>query len=134
MRVSDEVLYKLVDVFRELRPEFVLSHSLHDPYNFDHPLATHVTQEARIIAQAHGHNPEQAVIGAPPVFCSMPHPTRTMQLEAGCVAGYQFGMGKEKSGVRNHECPGASVGVLHPCRLAARGAGFAQFVAQHPLW
>ena len=73
MRVSDEVLYKLVDVFRELRPEFVLSHSLHDPYNFDHPLATHVTQEARIIAQAHGHNPEQAVIGAPPVFLFEPH-------------------------------------------------------------
>lgn len=73
MRVSDEVLYKLADVFRELRPEFVLSHSLHDPYNFDHPLATHVTQEARIIAQAHGHNPEQAVIGAPPVFLFEPH-------------------------------------------------------------
>jgi 4-oxalomesaconate hydratase len=73
MRVSDEVLYKLVDIYRELRPEFVLSHSLHDPYNFDHPLATHVAQEARIIAQAHGHHPEQAVIGAPPVLLYEPH-------------------------------------------------------------
>jgi 4-oxalomesaconate hydratase len=73
MRVSDEALYRLVDIFREHRPEFVLSHSLEDPYNFDHPLAAQVAQEARIIAQAHGHNPEQKVIGAPGVFLFEPH-------------------------------------------------------------
>lgn len=73
LRVPDEALYRLVDIFREHRPEFVLSHSLHDPYNFDHPLAAHVAQEARIIAQAHGHRPEQKVIGAPGVFLFEPH-------------------------------------------------------------
>jgi len=73
MRVPDEALYRLVDIFREYRPEFVLSHSLSDPYNFDHPLATHVAQEARIIAQAWGHKPEQKVIGAPGVFLFEPH-------------------------------------------------------------
>lgn len=73
MRVSDEALYRLVDIFRKYRPEFVLSHSLHDPYNFDHPLATHVAQEARIIAQAWGHNPGEKVIGAPGVFLFEPH-------------------------------------------------------------
>ena len=73
MRVSDEALYRLVDIFREYRPEFVLSHSLDDPYNFDHPLATHVAQEARIIAQAWGHKPGQKVIGAPGVFLFEPH-------------------------------------------------------------
>lgn len=73
MRVSDEALYRLVDIFREYRPEFVLSHSLDDPYNFDHPLAAHVAQEARIIAQAWGHKPEQKVIGAPGVFLFEPH-------------------------------------------------------------
>jgi 4-oxalomesaconate hydratase len=46
MRVPDSALYRLVDIYRELRPEFVLSHSLEDPYNFDHPLASHVAQEA----------------------------------------------------------------------------------------
>jgi 4-oxalomesaconate hydratase len=75
MRVSDEALYRLVDIYRELRPEFVLTHSAEDPYNFDHPLATHVAQEARVIAQAHGHNPQQSVIGAPPVFLFEPHQT-----------------------------------------------------------
>ncbi|MEN5158914.1 PIG-L deacetylase family protein [Achromobacter spanius] len=73
LRVSDEALFELVDVYRELQPEFVLTHSQRDPYNFDHPLATHVAQEARVIAQAHGHHPEQAVLGAPPVFLFEPH-------------------------------------------------------------
>lgn len=73
MRVPDEALYRLVDIFREHRPEFVLTHSLQDPYNSDHPLAAHVAQEARIIAQAWGHKPGQKVIGAPGVFLFEPH-------------------------------------------------------------
>lgn len=73
MRVDDEALYRLVDLYREHRPEFVLTHSLDDPYNFDHPLAARVAQEARVIAQARGHNPEQGAIGAPPVFLFEPH-------------------------------------------------------------
>ena len=73
MRVSDSVLYDLAAVYRKVRPEFVLTHSLKDPYNFDHPLASHVAQEARIVAQAHGHEPGTAVIGAPPVFLFEPH-------------------------------------------------------------
>ena len=73
MRVADEVIYELADLYRAIRPEFVLSHSLEDPYNFDHPLASRVAQEARIIAQAHGHTPDVPVIGAPPVFLFEPH-------------------------------------------------------------
>src|SRR6185436_5637384 len=37
LRANDDVLFALVDHFRELQPAFVLSHSLADPYNFDHP-------------------------------------------------------------------------------------------------
>ncbi len=73
MRIADEALFKLADLYRELNPEFVLTHSQKDPYNFDHPLAAHVAQEARIIAQAHGHCPEKSVIGAPPIFLFEPH-------------------------------------------------------------
>ncbi len=73
MRVDDEIIYKLADIYRDMRPEFILSHSLKDPYNFDHPLATHIAQEARIIAQAHGYNPGQQVLGTPPVFLFEPH-------------------------------------------------------------
>jgi 4-oxalomesaconate hydratase len=73
LRVSDEVLFRLVDIYRQRKPQFVLTHSLRDPYNFDHPLATHVAQEARVIAQAHGHKPGEDVLGAPPVFLFEPH-------------------------------------------------------------
>ncbi len=73
MRVSDEALFKLANLYREVRPEFILTHSLKDPYNFDHPMATHIAQEARVIAQAHGHEPSVPVIGAPDVFLFEPH-------------------------------------------------------------
>ncbi|MHA1567489.1 MAG: PIG-L deacetylase family protein, partial [Alphaproteobacteria bacterium] len=75
MRASDEVLYRLADEFRSLRPEWVLTHSLEDPYNFDHPLAAHLTQEARVIAQARGHKYPEKPIGAPQVFLFEPHQT-----------------------------------------------------------
>ena len=70
---KEEHLFNLVDEYRSYRPEFVLTHSLHDPYNFDHSRAAEFAQEARITAQAHGHNPEQGAIGAPPVFQFEPH-------------------------------------------------------------
>ena len=73
LRLPDEVLFQLADIYQELQPEFVLSHSLKDPYNFDHPLATHLAQEARIVAQAHGFRGAEKVIGAPPVFLYEPH-------------------------------------------------------------
>jgi len=75
MRLTDEHLYRLADLYRELHPEFVLTHSLADPYNFDHPLAARIAQEARIVAQAHGHKPGEKVLGAPPVFQFEPHQT-----------------------------------------------------------
>lgn len=74
LRLTGEMLERAVDVFRELRPAFVLTHALEDPYNFDHPVAAHFAQEARIIAQAAGHKPDPArVYAAPPVYLFEPH-------------------------------------------------------------
>ena len=73
MRVSDETLARLADLYQSLQPAWVLTHANEDPYNFDHPLAAHVAQEARVIAQAHGHRPGGTVIGAPGVFMFEPH-------------------------------------------------------------
>jgi 4-oxalomesaconate hydratase len=73
LNVTEAMLNRLVDIYRELRPEFVLTHSLEDPYNFDHPRAAHLAQEARVVAQAHGHKPDVPVIGAPQVFLFEPH-------------------------------------------------------------
>ncbi len=73
LRADKESLFRLADVFRRIQPHFVLTHSLADPYNYDHPLAANLAQEARIIAQAEGYRPGEAIIGAPPVYCFEPH-------------------------------------------------------------
>jgi 4-oxalomesaconate hydratase len=73
MVITQEHLFRLADLYRKVRPEFILSHSSQDPYNFDHPLVTDFAQHARVIAQAHGHTPEIKVLEAPPVFLFEPH-------------------------------------------------------------
>lgn len=39
----------------------------------DYPLASHLAQEARIIAQAEGYRPGEKIVSAPPVYCFEPH-------------------------------------------------------------
>ena len=73
LNFTSDHLERLVDIYRTLQPGFVLTHSSEDPYNFDHPLASKVTREARIIAQAMGYKPGETVLGAPPVFLFEPH-------------------------------------------------------------
>ncbi len=73
LRADKETLFRLADVYRRIQPHFVLTHSLHDPYNYDHPLASHLAQEARIIAQAEGYRPGEKIVAAPPVYCFEPH-------------------------------------------------------------
>ena len=71
--LSQDSLYRLVDVYRTIHPAFVASHSEKDIYNHDHPAVSGFAQHARILAQAHGHNPGQKVLGAPPFFQFEPH-------------------------------------------------------------
>jgi 4-oxalomesaconate hydratase len=71
--LDQESLFRLVDVYRTLHPAFALTHSRQDIYNHDHPAVSDFAQHARITAQAHGHNPGQKVLGAPPVFLFEPH-------------------------------------------------------------
>ena len=73
IKLEDEALFRLVDVYRATHPAFVLSHSLKDIYNHDHPAVTEFAQHARIIAQAHGHKPGEGVLGAPPAYLFEPH-------------------------------------------------------------
>lgn len=70
--------YELVDLIRKVQPNFMLSHSLYDPYNTDHMYATEVAMECRMIAQAWGHNPGEKVLGAPQLYLFEPHQTEQM--------------------------------------------------------
>lgn len=71
--MTDELIDAVVCEFRECQPEFVLTHALSDPYNFDHPLAAEITLKCRVYAQAKGYPGPGEVIGAPPVFLFEPH-------------------------------------------------------------
>lgn len=73
LNLDNDSLYRMADLYRAVRPGFVLTHSREDPYNRDHPATSAFTQHARIVAQAHGHKPGETVIGAPPVFLFEPH-------------------------------------------------------------
>ncbi len=70
---TPELVERLVDVYREVRPTVVLTHTASDPWNTDHALTHHLATKARIIAQAAGHDPGTQVIGAPPMFLFEPH-------------------------------------------------------------
>lgn len=74
LQPTRETLLALADIMRELRPEFILTHSMEDPYNYDHPRARDMAQEARIIAwQGNGHSPQTAITGPIPLFLFEPH-------------------------------------------------------------
>jgi 4-oxalomesaconate hydratase len=73
IRATDETVHEMVVEFRKLQPEFVLTHSFADPYNFDHPDATNLTLRTRVYAQAAGYPAEGEKLGAPPVFIFEPH-------------------------------------------------------------
>ena len=75
---SRENKMRIVDVIRDVKPAFMLSHSQYDPYNTDHMNTTQVALECRMIAQAWGHNPGEKVLGAPQLSLFEPHQTEQM--------------------------------------------------------
>ncbi|GAB3615686.1 PIG-L family deacetylase [Okibacterium endophyticum] len=68
-----ELVDQLVRIYRRVNPDVVLTHSLTDPYNSDHPIAGKMAIEARILAQAIGYEAPGDPLGAPPVFFFEPH-------------------------------------------------------------
>jgi 4-oxalomesaconate hydratase len=73
LQSSPELLDALVRVYRDVRPAVVLTHTERDPYNGDHPVASQLAVQARVLAQAVGYPAEGDVLGAPPVFFFEPH-------------------------------------------------------------
>jgi 4-oxalomesaconate hydratase len=72
---SEEKIVEMVNEFREHKPEIVLTHSIEDPYNPDHPMAHDLTMKARVYAQASGYpaKGKGRQDDAPPVFLFEPH-------------------------------------------------------------
>ncbi|TDC14116.1 PIG-L deacetylase family protein [Actinomadura bangladeshensis] len=70
---SPELVDRLVRIYREFEPAVVLTHTLADPYNGDHPAAARMALQARVLAQAIGYDAPGEPLGAPPVFFFEPH-------------------------------------------------------------
>lgn len=125
MRADKDTLFRLADVYRRVQPEFVLSHSLKDPYNYDHPLAMHLAQEARIIAQAEATSRARrswAHRRCTPLSRTSPNSVNA----PGHLPGHHLGVGQKVCRHPVHGRPGTPLGVLHPRGPAARRAGQAQ--------
>ncbi len=75
LELDREAKFRLVDTIRAVQPAFLLTHSLDDPYNTDHPYTARVTLECRMVAQAWGHKPGEKVLGAPQLYLFEPHQT-----------------------------------------------------------
>ena len=73
LRESEELVDRIVGVYRRVSPSVVLTHPLADPYNQDHPAAAQMALRARVLAQAIGYPAPGEPIGAPPVFLFEPH-------------------------------------------------------------
>jgi len=73
LRPTEETAHEMVLEYRKYHPEFVLTHSFKDPYNYDHPEATDLTLRTLVYAQAAGYPADGKKLGAPPVFMFEPH-------------------------------------------------------------
>ena len=57
LEISGESLRRLVKIFVEKHPDVVLVHSSEDPFNPDHPIASHAALKARLLATGAGGVP-----------------------------------------------------------------------------
>lgn len=73
LRETTELVDRIVRVYRDFDPSVVLTHTLADPYNQDHPAAARMALHARVLAQAIGYDAPGDPLGAPPVFFFEPH-------------------------------------------------------------
>jgi 4-hydroxy-4-methyl-2-oxoglutarate aldolase len=133
LRLMDAHMDRLIDIFRELNPSFVLTHSLEDPYNVDHPAAAAYAQEARIIAQAMGHKPQADYsYSAPPVFLFEPHQPEMCNFKPQVILNIDEVWDIKR---KTFEILAAQKHLwAYYERVAARHAGRPQFRQGHDLW
>ncbi len=117
LRADKETLFRLADVYRRIQPHFVLTHSLHDPYNYDH--RPPIWRRKRGLSPAEGYRPGEKIVAAPRFTVS----NRTSRSSATgnpmCCWTSPLS-GRKVSGHSVHAGSGASVGILHPRGAAAR--------------
>lgn len=67
LEVPAEALRRLVDLLVGLEPATIITHTAHDPFNPDHPVAHHAALKARLLATGAGGSPAAFPTIRPPV-------------------------------------------------------------------
>jgi len=73
LTMTDAAMEKLVELFREMQPDIVLTHTPVDPFNPDHPVACQAVQKARLLASGAGVSSAFKRIIPPDLYFFEPH-------------------------------------------------------------
>jgi 4-oxalomesaconate hydratase len=73
LHISTQALERLTELIRETAPDVIVTHTERDPFNPDHPVASAVTQRARLLASGAGVASGFATITPPSLFWFEPH-------------------------------------------------------------
>jgi 4-oxalomesaconate hydratase len=73
LNVTDQAMDELVEIFRQLDPDIVLTHTPVDPFNPDHPVACQAVQKARLLASGAGVASGFGRIAPPALYFFEPH-------------------------------------------------------------
>jgi len=73
LNITIDALERVVDLFRDLQPDVVLTHTPLDPFNPDHPVACQAVQKARLLASGAGVASAFQRITPPDLYYFEPH-------------------------------------------------------------
>lgn len=73
LKIDDQAMEELVEVFRDMQPNIVITHTPIDPFNPDHPLASQSVQKARLLASGAGVASGFKRITPPDLYFFEPH-------------------------------------------------------------
>ncbi len=73
LNIVDDAMHQLVEMFREMQPDIILTHTPVDPFNPDHPVACQAVQKARLLASGAGVASAFKHIVPPDLYFFEPH-------------------------------------------------------------
>lgn len=73
LNITDTALEQIVELFREIQPNVVVTHTPKDPFNPDHPETCQAVQKARLLASGAGVASAFSRIKPPDLYFFEPH-------------------------------------------------------------
>jgi len=73
LTITEDAMERLAELFRQMEPQVVLTHTPVDPFNPDHPVACQAVQKARLLASGAGVASAFKNITPPDLYFFEPH-------------------------------------------------------------